>query len=112
MGWVLAHFVGDYLLQTDWMGLNKKQSSWACLAHIVTYMIPFLFVGLLPWQLLAIAVQHYAQDRSHFVEWFMKKTRPKFYAEPFYPWSHVVVDNTLHFVWMAAMIYWVPRWLG
>jgi len=57
--WIYAHLIGDYLIQNDWMALNKKKNSWICLVHVLTYMIPFLFTSINPLGLFLIAAQHY-----------------------------------------------------
>ena len=102
MHWALAHLVGDFIIQNDWMASRKKQDSWACFVHVVTYLIPFLLTDLSIWQILIIGVQHYAQDRSHFVEWFMRKTgKASFIEPPMGPWSVIIVDATLHLVFIA-----------
>lgn len=49
----LAHLVGDFIFQNDWMAKGKKTSSLICLVHIITYLIPFLFCGLKWWQIAA-----------------------------------------------------------
>lgn len=97
MGYLVAHLVGDFLLQDDWMAQNKKRSSFACTVHVVVYMLPFLLLGLSWWQLTLIAIQHWAQDRSGFVMWYMKVAGKSDFAEPpFAPWSIFVVDATFH----------------
>lgn len=69
---LLAHAVGDYVLQSDWMANEKTKRSLAALAHVVTYALPFLF--LLP-SLAALAVivgTHFVIDRwrlARFVCW-------------------------------------------
>lgn len=104
MHWIYAHLIGDYLLQNDWMALNKKQSSWHCLVHVVVYMVPFLFTGLLFWQIILIGVQHFLQDRTQFVVWLMKvKGSEKFGTGPCAPWSIIVTDNILHILFMAGV---------
>lgn len=104
MHWIYAHLIGDYIIQNDWMAQHKKESSFRCAVHIVTYMIPFLWCNLNWWQLSAIAIQHYALDRTHFVEWFMHiKGSDKFSKGVCFPWSQIVVDNTLHILWMALI---------
>jgi hypothetical protein len=104
MHWIYAHLVGDYLLQNDWMALNKKQSSWHCFVHVLVYMVPFLFTGLLWWQIVLIGVQHYLQDRTQFVVWLMRiKGSEKFADGPCAPWSIIVTDNILHILFMAAV---------
>lgn len=102
----IAHLIGDYILQTDKMALGKKTSSWMCLAHVCAYMIPFLLCGLSLWQFAIIAAQHFAQDRTGFVVWFMKwKGSEKFATGPCAPWSIIVTDNVIHVVTIAAVVY-------
>lgn len=110
MHWIYAHLIGDYILQNDWMALNKKKSSWHCLAHIGTYMLPFLLCGLAWWQLVLIAAQHYAVDRSQFVKWLCEIKGSRSFAQPpMAPWSLIVVDNTVHILWMALVVA-LPGW--
>ena len=104
MHWIYAHLIGDYLLQNDWMALNKKQSSWHCLAHVIVYLLPFCCVGLLWWQIALIGLQHFLQDRTGFVVWFMKvKGSEKFANGPCAPWSIIVMDNIIHILFIAAI---------
>ena len=104
MHWIYAHLIGDYLIQNDWMALNKKKSSWVCFVHIITYLIPFCFTGLFWWQIVLIGLQHYIQDRTQFVMWFMKvKGSEGFSTGPCAPWSFIVVDNILHILFMALV---------
>jgi hypothetical protein len=115
MHWLYAHFIGDYLLQNDWMAAKKKESSWICLIHVLLYMSLFFYCMLLNihvsgivlkgWQLLAIGIQHFLQDRTNFVIWFMRiKGSKKFAEPPFAPWSIILIDNILHILWIAAVI--------
>jgi hypothetical protein len=102
MHWIYAHLIGDWILQTHWMAMHKKKSALVCLLHVTLYMLPFLYCGLMPWQLLAIGLQHYLQDRTHFVVWFMFiKGSGEFAKPPTGPWSCIVVDNVLHILFMA-----------
>jgi len=101
MHWIFAHLIGDYLFQTDWMANNKKKNTWACIIHVIIYMIPFLFCQLTPLQLTLIAIQHFLQDRTNFIKWFMKiKGSRKFSEPPFAPWSIYLTDNILHILWI------------
>ena len=111
MNWFIAHLVGDYLCQNDWMASGKKQKSWICLVHVVTYLLPFLFLVLISslsiawWQFLLIGAQHFAQDRAGFVVWSMKKIgKTNFAQPPMAPWSIVVIDNIYHLVWIAGVL--------
>lgn len=113
MHWIYAHLIGDYLIQTDWMAQNKKSSPVHCLVHVVTYMIPFLLCGFAWWQMVLIATQHFALDRSNFVVWYMNHTGRGRFADPdgmFFPWSIIVVDNVMHILWIA-FVAWLPTFL-
>ena len=105
MHWFLAHLVGDFLIQTDWMAKGKKTKSWICAVHVLTYLTPFIILQFTWWQLVAIGVQHFIQDRTGFVLWLMRKTGHRAFAEPpMSPWSVIVTDNILHLVWIALVI--------
>jgi hypothetical protein len=39
---LLAHLVGDYLLQSDWMANNKTKRSWPALVHALLYSLCFV----------------------------------------------------------------------
>ena len=52
---LVAHAVGDYVLQSDWMA-NEKTKRWAAvIAHVVTYALPFLFLTQ-SWKALCFIV--------------------------------------------------------
>ena len=107
MHWIYAHLIGDYLIQTDWMAVNKKRSSWVCATHVVTYLLPFVFCGLRWNQLLAIGIQHFGQDRTQVVKILMDTTGHKRFAQaPLAPWSIILTDNILHILfisWVAGI---------
>lgn len=43
---LIAHFVGDFLFQTDWMALNKSKRFDALTIHVAIYSLCFLPWGL------------------------------------------------------------------
>jgi hypothetical protein len=109
MHYVLAHFIGDFLLQNDWMARGKKTSNLICSVHVGLYMIPFMLVELSWIQFGLIAVQHWIQDRTSFVKWWCKNTK-SFQVEvnqKTLPWGHFVVDQVFHFVWLWVVITYV-----
>ena len=78
LAWLFAgHMVGDYLLQTKWMALNKTTKLPALLTHAAVYTaamwIASLGAGGLGWLgLLLIFVSHGLLDTRKFVSWWCK----------------------------------------
>lgn len=60
---LLAHAIGDYVLQSHYMATNKTRSSRVALYHAVTYALPFLFLRPSWPALLVIAGSHFLIDR-------------------------------------------------
>ena len=108
MSWIYAHLIGDYIIQNDWMASGKKKNSFICFIHVVTYLIPFLFCGLSVLQLSLIGAQHFAQDRTNFVTWFMKvKGSENFSKTPMSPWSVIITDNIIHILFIAFVVEFI-----
>ena len=105
---IIGHLVGDYLLQNDWMALNKKKHTLHCAVHCTLWTLAVCaFTGW--WMPLAIAVlwvTHFAQDRTQIILYWMTKInrQPKFVEPPMSPWSIIVVDNVWHIV--ALWVVW------
>lgn len=108
---LLIHLVGDYVIQNDWMALNKKKRNWigelACQIHCITYSLPFLFVG--SWfSVLLIYASHYLLDRTNIASWLIAlkngmsdiKNFGFTHDRPFAIsiWLNIFFDNTLHLV--------------
>lgn len=69
---LLAHAIGDYILQSDWMATEKTKRSVAALAHVLTYGLPFLLLRP-SWAAMTVIVgTHFIIDRwrlARFVVW-------------------------------------------
>lgn len=94
----MFHLIGDYLIQTHKMAIEKKKSSKWCHIHVSSYMIPFLFSGFGLIPLTIIYIQHWIQDRYGFVKWFMDKTGKTGFYEGLGPWAIILVDNIFHLI--------------
>lgn len=119
---LLAHLVGDYLLQTEYMA-NAKLRSWLwALVHGFVYTLPFVFITQSPWALLTIALTHAIIDRyrlARYVVWFRNQITPKAQRYPITAtgasnktpdfiavWLLFIADNTLHLlINLYAVIY-------
>lgn len=70
---LVAHAVGDYILQSHWMATEKTKNSVAAAVHAVTYTLPFLLITHSPEALAIICGTHFLVDRyrlARFVVWF------------------------------------------
>lgn len=121
------HALGDYVIQSDWMANTKTKASIACLAHAVTYTLPFfLFTSASWWALAFIAATHFVIDRwriARYVCWAKNFLGPRAY---WYPWKEcvgtgyhkdrpawmavwlmIITDNLMHVACNAAALKWL-----
>lgn len=85
---LLCHAVGDYLLQSDWMALNKTKRWAPAVIHAMTYAIPFLLLCPSLLALAVIAGTHAIIDRlrlARYVVWAKNWFAPSSQRTP--PWS-------------------------
>ena len=69
MSILAIHWIGDFVLQTDWQAKNKSKNNQALIAHVSGYTIVLLVYGLIflpveiayPWA-LTNGVIHFAVD--------------------------------------------------
>ena len=98
----IAHLIGDFILQNDWMAGKKKQNHFVCLVHVLVYLVPFLLCSLKWWQILLIGIQHFAQDRTEFVFWWLKNWKKV--PEEYWKELPLYVDQAFHLVWIQIVI--------
>ena len=132
---LLGHLAGDYLLQNDWMALNKKKQWLPCLVHCVLYtwcVMVFLkplsdTLSLWDWWCCSqlIFLSHIIIDRTSIVEhWFrfiggrafsrIGQQTPGLCASPdmhtvrlaYTCIVQTVADNTLHLI----LMFWIVGW--
>lgn len=116
-GQLVAHAVGDYLFQSDWMAARKTVRFTVALLHAATYALPFLVLSPSPAALAVIVLSHAVIDRwrlARFVVWAKNQAAPSEFRRPWTdcastgyssdkpPWLSVwlliIADNTLHVV--------------
>lgn len=106
---IVAHLVGDFLLQNDWIARNKTKSSLVCALHVTIYTaVHAVFVeagtGWPWWAYAAIAVPHFVIDRWRLAAWWMTNiSRQRRFYERMGPWSCIVVDNSFHLLTSAVV---------
>lgn len=118
---LVAHLVGDYLFQSDWMAQNKTKSVRAAMIHAITYTLPFLLLTQSFWALFTITMTHALIDHyrlARYVVWakeWLAPCRPKPLAEcpmgydPEKPpwmavWLFIIADNVLHILINGAAV--------
>jgi hypothetical protein len=111
---LVAHVVGDYVLQSDWMATHKAHQTLPAALHALAYTVPFVSLTRAPLALLLICLSHFLIDRwrlARYVAWVANRLGPPPYPAwrdchqtghvPGRPewmthWLLVIVDNTLH----------------
>ena len=119
---LVAHAVGDYILQSDWMATTKTNRWLPAALHAVTYALPFLFFRPSLYALVVIVGTHYLIDRyrlARFVCWAKNQTGPIETHEltaTGYPesrpiwlstWLLIITDNILHVLINGAALRWL-----
>lgn len=121
---IVAHIVGDFILQSDWMATQKARNSFACLVHVIAYTLPFLFITQAPAALLVIAGTHFLIDRwrlPRFLIW--AKNLPFPGRRPFHECRHtgyppdtpqdlarllfIIIDGVCHVLINGLAIYYL-----
>jgi len=121
---LVAHAVGDYLLQSDWMATQKVRRWLPAAVHAALYGLPFLWLGPSPAALAVIAGTHLVIDRFRLAKWVLAATNAlgspaiahprragRGYADELPPWLLglvlLAVDNTLHVLINGAALRWL-----
>lgn len=79
---LLAHAIGDYLLQSHWMATEKVKRSVAAAAHALCYTLPFLLLTRDMRALAFIVGTHFVIDRwrlARYVVWAKNFLAPRRY---------------------------------
>lgn len=132
---LIGHGIGDFLLQNQWMAMNKSGNTWKCLVHCTLYTLAVVlmtwpFVHGIAWTLLVFA-SHFPIDRWSLADKWLRLIRGRNLGEfvkqghkdiPLMPfgeeknyWAlraafagvvYTVADNTMHLALMyAAALY-------
>lgn len=113
---LVAHAVGDYILQSHWMATEKTKNSVAAAIHAVTYTLPFLLITQSPAALAIICGTHFLVDRfrlARFVVWLKNGPWKPLTATGYQDdvpawlsvWLLIAADNIIHVVINAAAIW-------
>ena len=104
---LICHLIGDYLLQTSWMALNKVGGLLPALAHCVGYTIPFMFITFDPIQLFLIFFTHFLIDYTGVVKLLSDKTFDTNTPEYLRVIIGIVRDNTVHLIFNYLILEYI-----
>ena len=103
----MGHLIGDYVLQTDWMAVNKKKwnlEGWiACLIHCliwslcITIAINKFSVSLF----ILIFFSHLIIDKTNIIKFCLNKF--KIMPNPTL-WKVIIVDNAIHLLILLLIL--------
>jgi hypothetical protein len=124
---VLGHLVGDYMLQTKHMALNKSAKGWqgaiTCTIHVAIYSaaVCAFWWTVNPLIFLLVAVPHWLIDRFSLAAAWLKLIRGRTFEAAYLSQDkyrefdiaftaivYTVTDNTMHLLCLAAVIYFIP----
>jgi hypothetical protein len=104
---LLAHILGDFVLQTDWMVRKRDDLRVLTLHAGIHFTLMFLLVGIsrsVIWPyLLLLALSHLVQDR---IKNSITNTRPD--------WTRIafIIDQAIHLTAIWALVWWIERAIG
>lgn len=119
LGIILAHLIGDYILQSTWMATEKTRHWWPALVHASLYTVPYI---VLVWwgyawsfQVLAffavplflIGATHYFIDRYRLarpLKWALNQIGPK---SSRFTWAEAKQNNGFP----ESVPVWLSAWL-
>ncbi|ACH62203.1 hypothetical protein MYRNA_236 [Mycobacterium phage Myrna] len=121
---LMAHMVGDYFIQNDWMALQKTKRWLPAIVHGVTYTIPFVLVTQSWLALLIIGGTHIVLDHYYaakYVIWAKNQIAPARLRPPLSSptgfnlerpdwiavWLLIIIDNCIHMGINVAAVLWL-----
>lgn len=121
IGLMFCHWIADFLLQNDWMALNKSKQSISLLAHCLVYTTTMvLWIGVtvgcpvaLVIVLKALGLLWLGIFASHFaIDWLTSRLNHWLWNQGHRHWFFVSIgfDQWLHFVtlvWLSQELIWV-----
>ena len=102
-----AHFIGDFILQSDYHAVNKSKNNKALLDHIMWYSLPFVVLTIITpatvlWLLFNV-IAHGA------IDWVTSRISSRLWQQNKRHWFFVTIgaDQSLHFTCLFASYVWL-----
>lgn len=110
---LIAHAVGDYVLQSDWMANEKTKQSFAAACHALTYSLAFLIFRPSYGAFMVILLTHFAIDRwrlARYVVYAKNFLSPRQTRRFHYDETGVSVGGVPQFVERCEVQQWWFKW--
>ncbi|WP_153731680.1 DUF3307 domain-containing protein [Sporosarcina obsidiansis] len=110
---LLGHLVGDYLLQSSWMAMNKADKLFPLLTHCSIYTFSVstaVIIGGFPLPIIAVVIifiSHVWLDKRIFVVWWTKKIMGV--KQPEGNWLLIMTDQTFHLLVLGFVAHFFYR---
>ena len=100
---VWLHFFSDFVLQTDYMALNKSKSNKVLATHVLLYSILFLFFGF--WFAVINGILHFCTD------WITSRWTSRLWSQEKRHQFFVVIglDQAIHLTCLFTTYYWMAK---
>jgi predicted Kef-type K+ transport protein len=112
---IIAHLIGDYILQNDYIANKKTKETIPALIHVSLYSIPFFFIVGFSYELLFIVSTHFFIDRFRLAIYWIKLINWNWNSKNFgfdnekplwmSVWLMIIYDNTFHIIFNSLAIY-------
>ena len=111
---LIAHLIGDWLIQTKWMASEKSKHLTPLLAHVASYHAftfgALYFAGVdfmdAVWATLFLAATHALLDNRRFEFWWLRRIK-KVEEKDVPIWLLLGVDQSFHLLLIALVSFWL-----
>lgn len=104
---LVAHLIGDFLLQTRWMAKGKATKWGPLFVHAAVYTFVVAIVGwwsggISVWAIALIFVSHLLLDKKGFVQWWSRNVQGVTCISD--AWVTVMADQVFHVIILAVAV--------
>jgi len=104
---LLAHFIADYPLQTNWIVVNKNRSGVLFLHVLIHFLVSLIFVLIYAREVwpfvILLAIIHFLIDTG---KYYFNKTRPNWVVAPYF------IDQSIHLVSLVCIAVLMGNYSG
>lgn len=98
---LIAHWIGDFILQSDYHATNKSKSNRVLLAHVLTYFIPMYCISFLFMEPAIAIIWSFGNAALHFItDYFTSRLTSKLWLKGDRHNFFVTIgaDQTIHMI--------------